>query len=212
MTQDPHDTRAALLQAAGELFAEFGYDGASTRAIARRANTNMASIAYHFGGKEPLYLETLQRVLESQCTWGQMLESALALTESGTPVADALESTLRQRLGEILSGKHPVWETQLLLRALLEPSPAARALLRDVFAPQMVQIIAVAQAWNPALTGDEAKRWGNALFGQEVVYALARNVILDVERWDAYPATYLDDVARYSARLMAGALWPERFD
>lgn len=212
MTSEPVDTREALLHAAGELFAEYGFDGASTRAIAQRANTNLASIAYHFSGKENLYLATLHHVLEGQCAWGPMLESARELTAEGMPVAAALRTTLRQRLEEMVSGKHPVWETKLLIRALLEPSPATKALIRDIFSPQIEQVIAVARTWNPELTEAQAKRWANALFGQEVIYVLAHTVILDMEDWDAYPSDYLDDVADYIARLMSAALWPENFE
>lgn len=47
-------TRAAIIDAALRAFGERGYDGASTRAIAADAGTNVASISYHFGGKEGL--------------------------------------------------------------------------------------------------------------------------------------------------------------
>lgn len=47
-------TRRALIRAALELFGDQGFEGTSTRQIAARANANIASIAYHFGGKEGL--------------------------------------------------------------------------------------------------------------------------------------------------------------
>jgi AcrR family transcriptional regulator len=48
-------TPSAILDAARELFAEHGYDGASIRAITRRAGTNLGAVTYHFGSKEALY-------------------------------------------------------------------------------------------------------------------------------------------------------------
>ena len=198
------------MEAAGELFAEFGFNGASTREIARRANTNMASIGYHFSGKENLYLESLRRILRTQCTWGEMMEQALELTDSGLPVDGALRTVLRQRLDDVLSGEQPVWKTKLLIRALLEPSPATQSLILESFQPQLEQVIAVARTWNPDLSEAQAKRWANALVGQEVVYVLAQTVILAMEHWDAYPSDYLDDVAGYIARLMSTGLWPEK--
>jgi AcrR family transcriptional regulator len=48
-------TDQALLAAARELFAERGYDGASIRAITRRAEANLGAVTYHFGSKEALY-------------------------------------------------------------------------------------------------------------------------------------------------------------
>ena len=51
-------THLRLLDVAVDHFGRFGIDGASTRAIAKDAETPMSSITYHFGGKEGLYLAT----------------------------------------------------------------------------------------------------------------------------------------------------------
>jgi AcrR family transcriptional regulator len=47
-------TRDALVNAAGELFAEHGFKAVTTRAIAEKAGENIGNIHYHFGGKEGL--------------------------------------------------------------------------------------------------------------------------------------------------------------
>ena len=52
----PEGTRAALLDAGLHLFGVRGFDGTSIRDIATAAGTNIASIAYHFGGKDGLRL------------------------------------------------------------------------------------------------------------------------------------------------------------
>lgn len=60
----PHDAQAsrqALLDAAGALFDERGYDAATIRDIGERAGLDPALIARYFGGKEGLYLATLQQ-------------------------------------------------------------------------------------------------------------------------------------------------------
>lgn len=49
------DARQRLLEAALALFAEQGYSGTSTRAIAQSAGTNLAAIRYYFGDKQGLY-------------------------------------------------------------------------------------------------------------------------------------------------------------
>ena len=51
------DTRGRILDAALEEFAIRSLDGARTREIAKKAGVNHASINYHFGGKEGMYLE-----------------------------------------------------------------------------------------------------------------------------------------------------------
>jgi AcrR family transcriptional regulator len=53
------DTRAALLQAAREVFAKQGYDGATVRMIATRAGVDAAMVNHWFGGKEGLFVKAI---------------------------------------------------------------------------------------------------------------------------------------------------------
>ena len=54
------DVSIAILYAGERAFAEFGYDGASMRAIARDAGVNQAMISYYYGSKEGL-LQAIMR-------------------------------------------------------------------------------------------------------------------------------------------------------
>jgi len=56
------DTRAALITAAREVFAESGYDGATVRGIAQRAGVDPAMVNHWFGGKEGLFGEAVLRL------------------------------------------------------------------------------------------------------------------------------------------------------
>src|ERR1700719_2731132 len=51
----PEESRAAILQAAAQEFAEHGIAGARTDAIARQARVNKALLYYYFKDKETLY-------------------------------------------------------------------------------------------------------------------------------------------------------------
>lgn len=58
----PHDaeaSKAALLQAASELFDELGYERATTREIGERAGVDPALIARYFDSKEGLFLAAI---------------------------------------------------------------------------------------------------------------------------------------------------------
>jgi AcrR family transcriptional regulator len=57
--RDAAASRRALLAAAGALFHERGYEGATVREIGERAGVDPALIARYFGGKERLYLAAL---------------------------------------------------------------------------------------------------------------------------------------------------------
>ncbi|WP_316834050.1 TetR/AcrR family transcriptional regulator [Pedobacter nutrimenti] len=53
------DTRTSILTAAEKLFSEQGYEGTSTRQIAREAGANMAMINYYFGSKDGVFTEIM---------------------------------------------------------------------------------------------------------------------------------------------------------
>jgi AcrR family transcriptional regulator len=59
------DTRAQLIEAALDVFGRQGYEGASTREIAKAAGANLAAIVYHFGGKEGLHVAVAGHVAGS---------------------------------------------------------------------------------------------------------------------------------------------------
>lgn len=56
-------SRRALIDAALELFAREGFHGVSTRTLAQAAGVNQAMIAYHFGGKDGLYLAVFDHIV-----------------------------------------------------------------------------------------------------------------------------------------------------
>jgi len=144
-------TRARILEVALPLFAEFGYSGTSIRAIAKGAACNVATLAYHFGGKEGLY-STVVQSLHRDLHEGVPGVVATSVTD---PVAlidtyvdllwtFALEHRVHMRLGvrHVLDqGSHPEvvmenWSAVLMARAdglvvLFRPEwpPAQRRLL-----------------------------------------------------------------------------------
>ena len=77
----PEESRAAILQAAAQEFAEYGIAGARTDAIAREARVNKALLYYYFKDKETLY--------------GAVLDSAFAGLKN--KVFEVLDSKLPPR-------------------------------------------------------------------------------------------------------------------
>jgi AcrR family transcriptional regulator len=58
--RDPERTRAAILAAATQEFAEKGFGGARVDSIALRAGTNKRMLYHYYGDKEALYLAVLE--------------------------------------------------------------------------------------------------------------------------------------------------------
>jgi AcrR family transcriptional regulator len=55
---DGQETRQNLLTAAGEIFARKGFRDTTIAEICKQAGANTASVSYHFGSKEALYVES----------------------------------------------------------------------------------------------------------------------------------------------------------
>ncbi|RSM83840.1 TetR/AcrR family transcriptional regulator [Kibdelosporangium aridum] len=53
------DTKNALIEAARDVFSEQGYEGATVRAIAKRAGVDPAMVNHWFGGKEGLFAQSV---------------------------------------------------------------------------------------------------------------------------------------------------------
>ncbi len=111
-------TRQQLLEAAGPVFAEHGYRAATVREICLRAGANVASIHYHFGDKEKLYLEVLRyaQLLDNQTNPG------LAKANRSVSPEEQLKGFIRSFLVKLLSPGPVAWDGKLLAREMVEPS------------------------------------------------------------------------------------------
>lgn len=116
------DTRAALLAASREVFAESGYDGATVRGIATRAGVDAAMVNHWFGGKEGLFAEAV-----------------LQLPFSPKDIVEALLDGPAQTLGERIVRRFlTVWDTAgggvfaALVRSVTAHEQAIHV-LRDLF-------------------------------------------------------------------------------
>lgn len=63
--QNENSTAESILQAAAQVFAEKGYDGARVDEIARVAKVNKATLYYQIGDKQALYEAIIHRIMSS---------------------------------------------------------------------------------------------------------------------------------------------------
>ncbi len=112
------DTRRRLLEAAGQVFAERGFQAATVREICGRAGANVAAVNYHFGDKERLYIEAVRY---AHCSG---IDAPDPTWPEGTPPERKLRDFIRGMLENILHDTRPAWQAQLIVRELIEPSQA----------------------------------------------------------------------------------------
>jgi AcrR family transcriptional regulator len=127
--RDAEQTRRALLEAAGALFDERGYDRATTREIGERAGVDPALIARYFGSKEALYLAVLadeERLARREPVAADLRVVAERLlrrwdTAGGAPVRRALADP------EPPSARERAQVRRILRPGVLDPARAAMA-------------------------------------------------------------------------------------
>lgn len=124
------DTRARILESALAMFAEQGYEGASTRELARRAGVNLPAIQYYFGSKEGLYhavIDDIAAGMEAKIApVTAEIECALASTSvCREEVLSLLLRMLEAFVGLVTDRSAPDWEGRALFFARAEIEPAA---------------------------------------------------------------------------------------
>jgi TetR/AcrR family transcriptional regulator len=88
--RDPEATRAAIIEAAEEIFLAKGFGNTSMSEIARRAKVTKSLIHHHFQSKEGLWSELKARRFK------QWADRQMAMLEAAEPSHELLEEGLRQ--------------------------------------------------------------------------------------------------------------------
>ena len=107
--------RERLIEAAGEVFGQQGFHGATVREITKRAGVNLAAINYYFRDKEELYWVVLQHAVS--CT----LKSDVTASEDATP-EEQLEIFITKILHNMMDPNRPDWHGKLISREMSEPT------------------------------------------------------------------------------------------
>jgi AcrR family transcriptional regulator len=128
---DGEATRAHLLDTAGQVFAERGFAGTTSKEICARAGTPLASVNYHFGSRDALYEAVL---IEAH---GQLigLDDLVSLTRE----LDEPRAKLRvvvAHLVALATQRGTPWGFRVMLRELLAPSPVIPALIEKAVRPK----------------------------------------------------------------------------
>lgn len=166
-----HDpTRQRILDAAGEVFAEKGFDEASVREICGRANANVAAVNYHFRDKFGLYVETVK---QAHCQQGP---PDFAWTET-TPPEQKLADFLHHMLTMMLDRDRPGWHLELVLREMSHPTKACEDLVREFIAPMFAVLQSILDQLLPsAVPLLSRQQLGFSIIGQCLLYKFHRPV------------------------------------
>lgn len=166
-------TRAKLLDAAGDVFAEHGFQAATVREICARVGANVAAVNYYFGDKLGLYTEVLRQIM---CA-GENEAMLEALQHSRTP-EEALRTLVSALLQRMSAHKDRTSKLRIMAHELARPTPALPHVVNEIMRPNynaLRQILGQILGLTP--DHDTTRLCAHSLIGQVVHYAHARPVI-----------------------------------
>ncbi len=126
-----------MIESGRSIFAEVGYQAATTRQICIRAHANAAAVNYHFGDKLGLYRAVLVDVTgdqESRPAWGALLTEApeIALRKFIVMMFKSMTS---------LEGADPY--AKLMAHELSQPTPGLVLVVEQMIRPRALLLCAI---------------------------------------------------------------------
>lgn len=131
-------TKQKILLAAGPIFARKGFAKATVREICEAAGVNLASINYYFGDKAKLYAET---ILAAQAI--QVQQNPQPVFDSDLSPEEKLRQLIATLLRRMMAMQSEPWPVRLIMREVLQPSPASQGLIEVYFRPFFESLLEV---------------------------------------------------------------------
>lgn len=192
-------TRERLVEAAREVFAEHGFQGATVREICRRADANVAAVNYHFGSKHGLLSEALNF-------------NRLKALQSATEASDAspderLRMFIRDFMLMLLDENNASRQCQMMARELADPTPALDKIVIEAIAPlheflgRLVKEIA-----GKKMPDTDVRRCVYSILGQCLFYRNSHPVLLRMNPGLHYDRKEIEAIARHIAEFSLFAL------
>ncbi|MFN3166447.1 MAG: CerR family C-terminal domain-containing protein [Phycisphaeraceae bacterium] len=169
-------TRRRLLDAAAELFATHGYRGVAVRDICEQACANIAAVNYHFGGKDKLHRAAMEHARRRAL---QENPGPAGPKPAGPlPPAERLRRHLRAMLTRAFAQGPAGWHARMVLREMVEPTPALRAAVQENLAPYQRKLEAiVGQLMQQDPDTDAVRDAADAVLAAAVYYQTCRPAI-----------------------------------
>ena len=152
------------MEAATEIFADCGYEGASVRQITQQAGVNVAGINYYFGDKEQLYIEAVKNA--HACGTSEAMRREFP---PDMHPADKLSHFIRG----MVAGMHApasVASMKLMMREMADPGKAAHVVVEEFIRPMAFRLRDILRELLPDLTEPKLLMTGFSVIGQILYY------------------------------------------
>jgi TetR/AcrR family transcriptional regulator, regulator of cefoperazone and chloramphenicol sensitivity len=195
-------TRERIIDAAGEIFAERGFDSTTVRDICQAAGANIAAVNYYFGDKQRLYVEAVMRAHR----W-RMQQAVLPDWSADTAAEEKLTDFITTFIRRVRTGPEGTWHTRLMMREIANPTEACAEVVQSSIRPQFEVLIGILRELLPDVT-DEQKLHLTAfsIVGQCLFYHLADPIVRNLLGPDEYGGLDVSKLADHIAEFSLAAL------
>ena len=192
-TSEVDTTRERIADAAGEIFAERGFDGTTVRDICQRAGANIAAVNYYFGDKQRLYVEAVVRAHR----W-RMEQARLPEWSEGTTAETKLADFIKTFIRRVLTGPDDTWHTKLVMREMAHPTAACAELVQSSIRPQFEILLSILRELLPIEVSVPRVRFtAFSIVGQCLFYHFADPVVRNLLTADEYSELDVAMLARH---------------
>lgn len=193
------ETRTRLIEAALDVFGRYGFEGATTRQIAKEADANLAAIVYHFGSKEALHLAVAEYIVERT---GSLVAPAMAsaATPEASATPEAARATLQRLLGtyiDVILGTDEAerW-ARFIVREQLQPTEAFDVIYDFMGGSHVLGTRLVATILGRDQEDEEIKLKVFTIMGQIMVFRLAQTLVLRRMEWSMIGEEQRNEIKR----------------
>ena len=184
------DSKTKLLYSAFCEFAKNGFSGAKTRDIASRANINISSILYYFGGKKGMYAAALENIVETVKNMSaDVLGRYQEVVERGDPAEarDFLKDLIRRFLF-LLCGENISRDMKtVFFSEYSRPTDEFSILYNGLILPVHKMMAALLSQASSGKIGDkDSYLYTFPLFSQMFVFASRKPTICSFMEWQDY--------------------------
>lgn len=202
--KDVDPTRDRIVEAAGEMFAERGFEATTVRDICHSAGANLAAVNYYFGDKQRLFV---QAVLKAH-RW-RMDQAALPDWTADTPPREKLTDFIATFIRRVRTGPKDTWQNRLIMREMMRPDAACAEVVRDSIRPQFELLLGVLRALLPEETSTETLHLtAFSIVGQCLFYHFADPVVRHLIDDGEYADFGVEKLAQHIASFSLAALRP----
>ncbi len=166
------ETQQRLLDTAGQIFAEKGFEGATVREICQRAGVNIAAVNYYFRDKERLYVEAVKQACREDAERVPLPE-----WQPGMSAEVRLRDFIRTFVNRMLGNNRPRWHTQLILKEMAHPTAACSEWVQEQIRPLCQVLSGILKELLPEVPERQVALIAFSIVGQCVYHRVFRPIV-----------------------------------